>query len=219
MRVPPLTPRTLATFLAVQFLLGQAHELTHHLAARAVCGAWGTMTFDFFFLPSGGAGLPSALWSTFAGPALTYAFILLGGFLLRRGSSPAGWLLVFANLPMGRLASVLGGHGDELVLARAWLGGPWAWPLAVALALLLLAPPLLAAWRALAPAGRTRAFAGLLLLPLLADVLLKRVLLAPLLARFAGPAAFGLPAFLIAVDLLFVAMVALLLFGPKRQAV
>ncbi len=212
---PPLPPRAFAAFLAVQFSLGQAHELAHHLAARVACGAWGVMTFDFFFLPEGGAGRPAALWATFAGPALTYALILLGGFLLRRGPTWSGLLLVFANLPLGRLAGALGGHGDELVLARAWLGGPWAWPLVAALALGLVLPPLVLAWRALARPG---AFAALLVLPLLADLLLKRGLLAPLLARMPEPAAFGLPAFLILVDLAIGAAAVLLLWAPARRS-
>lgn len=214
----PVPPRALAAFLAAQFVLGQAHELAHHLAARVVCGAWGTMTFDFFFLPEGGAGRPAALWATFAGPALTYVLILLGGFLLGRGAARAGLLLVFANLPLGRLAGALSGHGDELVLARAWLGGPWAWPLVAALALALLLPPLAQAWRALPRPGRPGAFAALLVLPLFADLLLKRVLLAPLLVRLPGPAAFGLPAFLILVDLAFAATAALLLWTPVRRS-
>ena len=213
----PVPPRALAAFLAAQFVLGQAHELAHHLAARVACGAWGTMTFDFFFLPEGGAGRPAALWATFAGPALTYALLLLGGFLLGRGAARAGLLLVFANLPLGRLAGALSGHGDELVLARAWLGGPWAWPLVAALALALLLPPLTQAWRALPRSGRPGAFAALLVLPLFADLLFKRVLLAPLLVRLPGPAAFGLPAFLILVDLAFAATAALLLWAPARR--
>jgi hypothetical protein len=217
MRFSP-TPRALAAFLAIQFMLGQAHELAHHVAGRMVCGAWGTMTFDFFFLPEGAAGNPAALWSTFAGPAFTYALILLGGLLLWRGPSRAGFFLVFANLPMGRLASVLTGHGDEVVLAQAWLGGPWARPVAVALALLLLIPALWAAFRTLAQPGRIRTFAGLLILPLVADLLLKRALLAPLLARTPGPAAFGLPAFLILVDLAFAVAALLLLRIPERSA-
>jgi hypothetical protein len=212
---PPLPPRALAAFLAVQFILGQAHELAHHVAARVACGAWGAMTFDFFFLPEGGAGRPAALWATLAGPALTYALILLGGFLLRRGPTWSGLLLVFANLPLGRLAGTIGGHGDELVLARAWLGGSWAWPLVAALALALVLPALVLAWRALARPG---AFAALLVLPLFADLLLKRGLLAPLLARMPEPAAFGLPAFLILVDLTFGAAAVLLLWAPARRS-
>lgn len=214
MRFLPST-RSLGAFLAVQFVCGQAHELAHHLAARAACGAWGAMTFDFFFLPEGAAGRPEARWATFAGPALTYLLILLGGWLLRREPTRRmGLLLVFANLPLGRLAGVLTGHGDEMVLARAWLGGPWAWPLAAALALALLVPPLGAAFRSLARPGRLAAFAGLLVLPLPADLLIKRGLLAPLLAHLPGPSAFGLPAFLVAVDLAS-AVAAVLLLRPR----
>lgn len=213
-----IRPRSLAAFLVAQFLLGQAHELAHHLVARAVCGAWGRMTFDVFFLPEGGAGHSAALWATFAGPALTYTLILVGGFLLGRGAARAGLLLVFANLPLGRLAGVLSGHGDELVLTRAWLGGPWAWPLAVALSLALLLPPLVLAWRILPRFRRPGAFAALMILPLFADLLLKRGLLAPLLARLPEPSALGLPAFLWFVDLGFAAAGVLLLLAPSQRA-
>ncbi len=217
MRFPGL--RALSAFLAFQFLCGQAHELVHHGTARLVCGAWGTMTFDYFHLPESGKGHPLALWSTFAGPALTYALMLLSAWLMGRARSDRsrafGLLLCFANLPMGRLASVVTGHGDEMVLARAWLGGPWAWPLAILLALALVAPPLVAAWRTLPGRGRGWAFAGLLMLPLLADVLLKRMFLARVMPLVPGEPVFGLPPFLIGVDLAFL-LLALLVLPPWR---
>jgi hypothetical protein len=53
---------------------------------------------------------------------------------------------------------------------------------------------------------------------LFADLLLKRVLLAPLLAHLPGPAAFGLPALVILVDLAFAAIAALLLLVPERRS-
>lgn len=217
MRLP--APKALAAFLTFQFLCGQAHELTHHLAARWICGAWGSMTFDYFHLPASAEGHPLARWSTFAGPALTYGLLLLSAWLMGRRRAPGarafGLLLCFANLPLGRLGSVLTGHGDEMVLAKAWLGGPFAWPLAAVLALGLTLPALLHAWHALPPRRRGWSFAGLLFLPLVADVLLKRVTLAPLLARMPGEALFGLPAFLLVVDLAFLGT-ALLLLPPWR---
>lgn len=217
MRFPAL--RALSAFLAFQFLCGQAHELTHHGAARLICGAWGTMTFDYFHLPEAGQNHPLALWSTFAGPALTYGLMLLSAWLMGRARSDRsrafGLLLFFANLPMGRLASVVSGHGDEMVLARAWVGGPMAWPIILVLALVLLLPPLLAAWRALPVRRRAWSFTGLLLLPLLADVVLKRLFLARVMPFVPGEPVFGLPPFLIGVDLAFL-VVALLVLPPWR---
>lgn len=219
MRFPGL--RALAAFFAFQFLCGQAHEFIHHGSARLICGAWGTMTFDYFHLPEGAQNHPLALWSTFAGPAFTYGLMLLSAWLMGRArgerSRAFGLLLCFANLPMGRLASVVSGHGDEMVLARAWLGGPWAWPLIVLLALALLAPPMAAAWKALPTRGRNWTFVGLLLLPLLADVMLKRMLLARVMPFVPGEPVFGLPPFLIGVDLAFL-LVALLVLQPWQVA-
>lgn len=45
--------RLILFFIALSFLCLGAHELIHHLTARAVCGAWGTMTLSFFFLAPG----------------------------------------------------------------------------------------------------------------------------------------------------------------------
>ncbi|MBO0749795.1 MAG: hypothetical protein J2O44_05125 [Porphyrobacter sp.] len=174
-------------FAALSFTVMIAHEMTHHLTARAVCGAWGEMALSTFALAPGcdEAGRPWWL-ATMAGPLLTYALIWIGALW----RSQTGLVLLFANLPMGRAMNVIMGGGDELIVGRALFGPAWAWPAMALIVALLLGPPLALAWVRLPQTRRWLWFAGLLLLPLLWDVVSKRILA---LAVADTPMAAGVP--------------------------
>lgn len=174
LRLPPL--RLIAFFLALSFLCMGAHELIHHVTTRAVCGSWGTMTYSQFFAPEGCGQKP--VWiGTLAGPLLSYALL----WIAIAWRSKLSVLLIFANLPLGRAMGVLTSSGDEMLLARRAFGDS-AWPALLAITILLLAPPLVAAWRRLEPQGRSWRFAALLVLPLLWDFAFKRLFLGGLLS-------------------------------------
>ncbi|HEX6590244.1 MAG TPA: hypothetical protein VF039_14655 [Longimicrobiales bacterium] len=196
----PVSVRSAGVLLLVSFVCYGAHELVHHLVARATCGAWGTMTFSTFELATGCEPAGPVLLATLAGPVLTYLMMYAGAALILRGRTLAGVTLVLANLPLARLVTVLMRGGDEMVLGRAWIGGDAAWPVLLALTIALLAGPVALAWRAIANRRRAALFAALLVLPLFVDVLVKRVLLARLLDSW--PAAVG------GVPLLFVVAMA-----------
>ncbi|HUF14168.1 MAG TPA: hypothetical protein VMN78_13795 [Longimicrobiales bacterium] len=214
----PLDGRYVVVFTLISFLSYGAHELIHHLVARATCGAWGSMTFSTFALATGCEPTGTVLVATLAGPALTYVLMYAGAALILGGRPLAGVTLVLANLPLARLVTVLMRGGDEMVLGRAWIGGGAAWPVMLALTLLLLAPPAVLAYRAIGNRYRPALFAALLVLPLFIDMALKRVLLARILESWPSAIA-GVPLlFLVAMALAAAALLALLRARPWRVA-
>lgn len=214
----PVDARAAAILTLVSLLCYGAHELVHHLTARATCGAWGTMTFSTFELASGCEPAGDALLATLAGPLLTYVLMYTGVALALRGRTLAGVTLVLANLPLARFVTVLMRGGDEMVLARAWIGGDAAWPIMMGLTVGLLAPPTVVAYRAIGNRRRAPLFAALLVLPLFVDVLLKRVLLALLLERWPD-AVGGVPLlFLVAMAAAAALLAALLARRPDRAS-
>jgi hypothetical protein len=192
----PLDARFLTAFAALSFLVMAAHELVHHLTARVACGAWGQMTFWQFFVDAGCMETRVWLFSTLAGPLLTHALIWTGALLILRGKALAGIALVFANLPLARIVTVLMKGGDEMVLGRTLVGdGSWL-PL-LALTVALVVPPLVVAYRALGQRRRAALFAAFLVLPMFWDMLLKRLLLSRLLDEVTAEVN-GIPVLIIA---------------------
>jgi hypothetical protein len=187
----PLNLGYLAAFVALNFLASGAHETIHHVVARGTCGAWGTMTFWQFHLAEGCANPRMALLATLAGPMLTYALMWLGMLLVLRGAALAGVTLILANLPLARLVTVLMRGGDEMVLTRALIGEE-GWPLLLFATLVLLVPPLVVAYRAIANRWRPLVFAAFLVLPLFWSVLVKRIALGAALERLPQSVA-GIP--------------------------
>lgn len=176
-----LTWQYLAAFAALTVLCGTSHEFVHHFAGAAVCGAFGTKTFNSFDLAPGCAANPWRLWPTVAGPAFTFA-LMWGGAAMLRGADEArrrlGLALVFANFPINRLFFVLVGANDEQWVARQLFGPSraafWATVLLVwAVAL----PPLVAAVRALGNRPRAAWGAGFVVLPFVFVVLFAGLLL------------------------------------------
>jgi hypothetical protein len=176
-----LTWQYVAAFAALTVLCGTSHEFVHHFAGAAVCGAFGTKTFNSFDLAPGCAANPWRLWPTVAGPAFTFA-LMWGGAAMLRGADEArrrlGLALVFANFPINRLFFVLVGANDEQWVARQLFGPSraafWATVLLVwAVAL----PPLVAAVRALGNRPRAAWGAGFVVLPFVFVVLFAGLLL------------------------------------------
>ena len=198
----------LLAFLLLEFICMQAHEITHHLVGRIVCGDWGNMTFNIFTLAEGCFETKKiALLSTLAGPALSY-FLMWAGmiFVLRSKYILFGFSLIFANLPFARFVSVVLGGGDETVIARGLIETNTYLVLLFVVVFIIL-PPLIVAYKAIANNYHWLFFVSFLLLPLAFDALLKRVLLAPLVTRWGLLAipVFGIPFFIISFDLVMLA--------------
>lgn len=211
-----LSLRNVALFLAAAFLFAQAHEFSHHLAVRAVCGSWGEMRFGLF--QSASCESRYVFVPTIVGPLFTDGMILLGAWLTLRGRAAAGIVLIFANLPLGRIASALT-RGDEMVVATQFLAPLPARIVVVAVTASLLLPPLFLAFRGLARDERNWAFPLLLVGPLVADAVVKRMVLDPLLVRFQPAAWIGVPWPVFAFDALLAALLLAGLRPGRSQAV
>ena len=170
---------SIAAFLCLTLLLVEAHEQVHALATRALCGGWAGRTFDNV-LPYPGCVAGRLAIVDIAAPLFSYACLWLGAALMGRAvprMRAFGFALLFASLPLGRLlpqivaAFVAGSTADEYAFVRRIAGDALsrgaAGALATALALALTVPPLVLAWRRLAPQDRPRWFAAFYGLPLL----------------------------------------------------
>lgn len=138
-----------ALFFAI-LVAHDLHELVHTGAGRLICGGWGPRDFNVWSLADG-----CETWlPTLMGPLLSWALMWTGVALLGsadEGRRWAGLAFVFAPNPLGRLLPALVGGGDEGVVARELTGRTGAVPrtLVIIAALLIILPPLVAAWRAL----------------------------------------------------------------------
>jgi hypothetical protein len=164
-----LTWRYVAAFAALTLLCGASHEFAHHFAGAAICGRFGTMTFNSFELAPGCDANPLRVWATAAGPLVTFALMWWGMVLLGRADERRrrlGFALVFANFPVNRMAFALVGWNDEQWIARHAFGpSRVAFWVTVLLVWAACAPPLVAAYRAIGNRRRPLWFAGFFLLP------------------------------------------------------
>lgn len=207
-----LTWRYLAAFAALTILCGTSHEFVHHFTGAAVCGAFGTKTFNSFHLAPGCEVSPWRLWPTVAGPLFTVALMWWGAARLRaadEGRRRLGFALVFANFPVNRMAFVLFGWNDEQWVARQAFGHSrvafWA---TVVLVWAACVPPLAAAYRAIGNRRRALWFAGFFLLPFafvvaFAGAFLEEYLL--LGRRVLATPVLGVPALIVLVEVLSLA--------------
>lgn len=163
-------------FIALRHVFHELHEFGHMIAGRLFCGEFGTRDFNRVALPENCVVTPSSDFIiAFAGPMVNYCMIWLGAVLIRNGRAANmvswGLCLIFANLPLARLVTVLFGGGDELGIARDYFADPLVARIFVTLVICaVLAYPLCTAYRALAAARfRTWLFLGFLVLPMLLE--------------------------------------------------
>jgi hypothetical protein len=201
-RVSPLTGRIgtryLLAFAVLSLVVHEAHEMAHTWTGRMICGAWGPRDFNVWSLPDG----CTTLLATAAGPALSYALMLGGAWLMLRGRDERarrlGLAVALATNPLARVITAAMGGGDEGVLARAALDvprGSAATAAALAVVLPFVAVAVAAAWRTLG-AGRRSWLAALLVMPMLTTGVLLFAGMNRLLARgvLASPTIGGAPA-------------------------
>jgi hypothetical protein len=166
-----LTWYSLLAFVALLFVMAEAHELVHTGLGRLLCGCWGTRDFNVWSLCDACDNSPlTQLAATYAGPIFSFAMMWWGYALLSPGNSLArqslGFALVFANLPFARiLGAVFMGGNDEVYALRQLMPYHTAWALGATLVLLAVVPPLVRAYAALQPKARFWVFLGFFLLP------------------------------------------------------
>lgn len=106
------------TFLALIFVMHEAHEIVHTAIGRLICGCWGTRDFNVWSLCGNCAEQkPYSVIATFAGPIFTYLMIWAGVYLMNKAKDSQkalGFSLVFANMPFTRIFGAVTGGGDEV---------------------------------------------------------------------------------------------------------
>ena len=114
-----LTPKFALTFLALTFVMHEAHEIVHTSTGRLICGCWGQRDFNVWGLCEGCSGLNSySIVATFAGSIFTFFMIWIGAVILGKADNndqkSFGFALIFANLPFARILTAGFGGGDEI---------------------------------------------------------------------------------------------------------
>ena len=108
----------------------EVHEMVHIGVGRLICGCWGARDFNVWSLCTGCSENQPLWWlATLAGPLVSFALMWLGMFWL--GSEDPnkltfGFSLIFANIPFGRISTVMMGGGDEMVVTRHFLKGEYS---------------------------------------------------------------------------------------------
>jgi len=174
--------RYLVAFAALTILCGTSHEFVHHFTGAALCGAFGTKTFNSFSLAPGcDTDITKAYWAALAGPILTFALMWIGYAMLRRddrASKRMGFALVFANFPVNRILFVLLNQNDEQYADKMMFGHSrrvyWFTVFAV---LPVALPPVIEGFRQLQNRPRVVWFAAFFLLPFVFVILLAGVFL------------------------------------------
>ena len=191
---------TVLAFVALQFFLGEAHELAHTSVGRLLCGCWGPRDFNVWGLcETCAVGKPWNVVPTFIGPLFTYA-VMWAGYALLAPARPVaqqslGFTLVLAPLPAARMLGIATGGQDEIYGLSKLMPYPTAWALGGVVMLAIMLPPLVRAFQALRPRHRVAVFAGFFLLPTVLSLLVVLGVLNTLLANglLAGPGLLGSP--------------------------
>ncbi|TGE03826.1 hypothetical protein [Hymenobacter fodinae] len=178
----------LMAFVALQFFLGEAHELVHTGVGRLLCGCWGPRDFNVWSLCATCEQAPlRTMAATVAGPLFTFA--MMGwGYRLLAPQNPIphrslGFALVFANLPVARLlGAVFMGGNDEVYALRPFLPYPLAWAVGATFVVAAVALPVARAYTALHPHGRRGVFLAFFFLPMALTVAVVLGVLNSLLA-------------------------------------
>lgn len=172
-----LTLHYVIAFLALTFVMHEAHEIVHTSVGRLICGCWGQRDFNAWGICENCSERNAlANLATFAGPLFTFSMIWMGAFLISQQRTDKqkalGFSLIFANLPFARILTAALGSGDEvwglsLVLSDRTAG----WSVGLLLVLLFTIYPLVKAFLFIKNKQQTGWFMLFLLLPIVIDVL------------------------------------------------
>lgn len=172
-----ITPAYALTFLALTFVLHEAHEIVHTTVGRLICGCWGQRDFNTWGICEGCSEQSNiAVLATFAGPVFTFMMIWIGTSLISRNKSDRqkalGFSLIFANLPFARVLTSSFGGGDEVWGLTSVLNNhALAWATGLLLILLIITVPLWRAYRLIENSRKAGWFLLFLLLPTVIDLL------------------------------------------------
>ena len=170
-----LTFHYVLTFLALTFVMHEAHEIVHTSIGRIICGCWGQRDFNVWGLCDSCETNPYGILSTLAGPIFTFIMVWYGSSLLDKNNNQKvfGFSLLFANMPFARIFNPVFGGGDEVVVVDSLLNN---WNLSriivFILIILIVAYPLLKAYKQIENKYKIGWFLMFLLLPMVFDLLI-----------------------------------------------
>jgi hypothetical protein len=184
-----LSFKYVAAFLALTFVMHEAHEIAHTTVARIICGSWGHRDFNVWgACDDCEAKHPIVFVSTLAGPLFTFIMLWIGAWMLKKNHTTQrkawGFSLIFANLPFGRILNPFLGGGDEVYTLRKFIENDnLAWGLGLGGILLCTAYPLYKAFISIENKRRIGWFLLFLILPLAIDLLVVLGLMNTLLEK------------------------------------
>jgi len=167
----PFNINYIIAFLLLLFLLMQFHQLLHHIAGGILCGKVAYLTFDKHHY-SESLSESGYIIATIVGPLFSHYLVMwIGLFLLLKNRyNLLAVSLIFASLPVGRLAAVNG--GDEKFYG-SWIcqlfgfDESYATIISLIITLLILLPPVIVGFKSIANKHRLIVFLSLLILPAL----------------------------------------------------
>lgn len=155
-------------FYCMIMLYASLHELVHHFAGAAICGAWGYKTFNYF-----STACESNRWAylaTYAGPLFSFIMMWVGAYGLRKKNSSTltrqiSFALIFAQLPFQRMIFPFFKMNDEFYASKSLFGDTQLvyWSVIIFVWLICL-PPLVTAYRSIRNRNRLAWFLFYLLL-------------------------------------------------------
>ena len=173
-----LTSQYVLTFLALTFVMHEAHEIVHTSIGRLICGCWGVRDFNVWELCKGCSEKnPVSVLSTFAGPIFTFIMIWVGAILIRQEKTDRqkaiGFSLIFANMPFARILTSSFGGGDEVWGLNILLKNhPLAWTIGLLSILIITIIPLYKAYKLIANKRKIGWFLLFFIAPTFIDLLL-----------------------------------------------
>lgn len=176
------------SFLALLFVMHEAHEIAHTVLGRIICGGWGERDFNVWGLAKGcNQGDLISMLPTYFGPFFTFTMIWIGTFLLKGENTiqkkSLGFSLIFANIPFARILTAAFGGGDEVYATYILLDNhSLAWAIGLISILLIVAFPLYKAFVTIHK-NRWGWFLLFFLAPLVIDLILVLGLMNTLLEK------------------------------------
>lgn len=176
------------SFLALMFIMHEAHEIAHTTLGRIICGAWGERDFNVWGLAEGcGQSDLVSMLPTYFGPIFTFVMIWIGAFLLKPENGVQkksfGFALIFANMPIARIITAVFGGGDEVYATNVLLDNySIAWVIGLIAILLILVYPLYKAFISIQK-NRIPWFLLFFIMPMVIDVIIVLGLMNTLLEK------------------------------------
>jgi hypothetical protein len=161
-------------FLLLTLVMLELHETVHITTGRIICGGWGSRDFNVWNLCKNCSIHHANSWvATLAGPLFSFMLMWAGMFLMysiNENHKAIGFVLVFANIPFGRISQAMMGSGDEMIVIRALLKGSLNHDQLVLMCSFILLsiglPPIIKAYRTLKNKMAWLYILGFLTLPL-----------------------------------------------------